>query len=737
MNRKSNTITDASLIQRLLTEELNVQKYWNTLRRRWQLILLTSGVLAGAALLVALLSPSIYQATGKLLFKPDRKPELVGLKPSTEDGRLRSITQKADPLTTQAELLRSQQIIEATVQKFGLKDDDGEPLDERGFHRNLVVRQVPGADILEVSYRAKDADQSAAIVNHLMQSYIDYSITSNRSDAAAARRFIQDQLPGSEAAVSKAEAQLRQFKEENGVIVLEQESRKAVESLSLIDARLTDLRSQQAQATARIQELRSQVGDLDTDTALRVNTVNQADGVRKALTGLQEVRADLAKQRVRFASGHPAILALQRQEAEAITLLQTRIAETVGSDADVAANRLEIGNTAQEQVAKLATVEVELRGINSEFELLQQERQRYVQRSRQLPGLEKMQRELERQMEAAQTTYKTLLTKLQEAQVVENQTFGNAEIAGMAEPPKTRVSPSLLLHLLIGSGIGLLLGVIAAFVLELRDRSVRTLQEARSLFDYPVLGVIPKVDSIASDLSASLFSDRDGYQAQEAFQILQTNLKFVLSDHKLRSLVITSSACEEGKSSVVANLAMAMEQVERRVLLVDADLRNPCQHHIWDLVNRTGLSNVIVGQVSFEDAVQRVSSNLHVLTAGSIPPNPIALLDSLRMAELIRQFVDRYDMVLFDSPALSGTADATILNKLTDGSLLVVRPGTITETHGQTVKQYLIQTEQTVLGTVVNGIDLRQEPEGTVYYQPVQALPGDRLGSLSGNRVGR
>jgi polysaccharide biosynthesis transport protein len=233
------------------------------------------------------------------------------------------------------------------------------------------------------------------------------------------------------------------------------------------------------------------------------------------------------------------------------------------------------------------------------------------------------------------------------------------------------------------------------------------------------LGVIPTVNTgtIASDpdLPKLLTGESASFAAQEGYQMLQANLRFVTSE-SLRSIVVTSATGKEGKSTVAANLAAAMAQMKQRILLVDANLRMPSQHHVWNLTNQMGLSNVIVNQVEPEQAIQEVTPYLHVLSAGAIPPNPVVLLDSSQMTQLVQRFVEDYDFVIFDAPSLSGTIDSTVLNKMTDGTLLVVRPGTIDVATGRFATEYLTQSGQTVLGMVINHFNAAKEPDSYFYH---------------------
>jgi capsular exopolysaccharide synthesis family protein len=202
--------------------------------------------------------------------------------------------------------------------------------------------------------------------------------------------------------------------------------------------------------------------------------------------------------------------------------------------------------------------------------------------------------------------------------------------------------------------------------------------------------------------------------------MLQANLKFLSSDKEIKAIVVTSSLPKEGKSEISANLAATMAQVGRRVLLVDADMRHPSQHHIWALTNAVGLSNILVGEAEFNTAVQQVMPRLDVLPSGVIPPNPVALLDSKRMASLIETFSRNYDFVIVDTPPLIGVADAPILGKMADGILLVVRPSVVDSPNAKAAKEFLARTGQNVLGLVANGVIIKNEPDSYFYYTKEQ-----------------
>ncbi|PSB62157.1 lipopolysaccharide biosynthesis protein, partial [Chroococcidiopsis cubana CCALA 043] len=347
----------------------------------------------------------------------------------------------------------------------------------------------------------------------------------------------------------------------------------------------------------------------------------------------------------------------------------------------------------------------------------------YKQRANILPKLEQQQRELERQLKAAQSTYEILLQKLQEVRVAENQNMGNARIIESALAPEKALSLKPMIILAAGILLSVVLSSGTVAVLEIKDTSVKTLKEARELFGYTFLGAIPSLtkkaaaDGKNAEATTIALPVRDTPRAPiaEAFRMLQANLKFSSSD-KLKVILVTSSVPGEGKSTVSANLGAAIAQLGNRVLIVDADMRRPRQHHIWEKANTEGLSDAIVGQVDYQSAIKEVLPKLHILTAGATPPNPVALLDSVQITSLIDNFAKSFDFVIIDAPPVLVAADALMLGKMTDGLLMVARPGVVSSNTATTAKDLLQSSGQKVLGLVVNGVILENESDSYYYY---------------------
>ena len=703
-------------------EEIDVQKYLQVLQRRWLPVVGIFGTAVTLGSLYAFSLKPSYKAEGSLMIKTNRTSSLTGL---TQDiGRLEPLNQNENPLETQVKIVASNPVLQETIRLLNLKNAKGNPLPIRDFAAKLKVEGIKGSDVVQITYGDNNPELAAKAVNTVIDIYIKQNVQANQDEALTARKFIEMQLPKAEGIVRRAESNLREFKEKNKVIVLDQEANAAVDTISKLNSQVSQAQAQLDDVDGRLEQLRKEA-QVDSQQGVIASELSQAPGVQKVLAQLQEAESQLALERTRFQAGHPTVTNLEEKVAALKSLLQERTGQVAG-EAQVTQGSLQIGQLRQGLIADITRAEAQRVGLKRQIITLSQQSEAYRQRASYLPRLEQFQRELERKLKAAQTTYEILLTKVQEISVAENQKIPNARVISYALIPDKPEGPRKLLFIVGGGAAGLFVGIIAAFSLDLMDRSVKTVKEAKEVMRYTLLGIIPglsrngknhySVTGVDRPLPKIIGRDIPHFPFGDAYQILQANLKFLCSDKPLKSIVVSSSVAKEGKSEVAANLAVAMAQIGRRVLLVDADMRHPIQHHIWELTNAVGLSNVIIDQVPLDAAVQKVLPNLYVLPSGVLPPSPMALLDSQRMATLISSFARDYDFVIFDTPALSGTADAAVLSNLTDGILLVVRPGVVNLDSANAAKEFLTQSGQNVLGIVINGVNVKREPDSYFYY---------------------
>jgi len=705
-------------------EEFDIQQYWLVLKRRWLIAAAVICTSVGLSGFFVLRQKPQYEASGKLLFKSDRISSLT--KAGGTVGDLESIKREGNPLETQAVIVNSQPILQEVVNTLELKDDEGEPLDTDFL--KIKVEPVIGTDVLEVSYTSEKPEMAAAIVNQLMESYIDNNIASNRTQVIAAGEFLKRRIPFSKRELDAATEALRLFRLRHNTVNLTQESSAALHNVSQLNAQIDQTQTELADIKAQEMRMKSQL-NLAEQQALEITALNQIPGVQEVLTEQQKIQSQLATFAGKFTNSHPTIQDLKKQELALGSLLQKRVEGALGNSnqyQDISPSNLQMGKIKEDLVGQYIQLSTQSQGLENKLQTLLNLRENYQKRLSILPNLEKSQGDLERRLSIAKTDYENLVTRLQEIEVAEKQTIGNARIVEPAKVPKKTIISKMSL-LLLGGGVfvGSLLGVSAAFFVDLIDRTLKTTKEIEKFFGYTMLGLIPKFETSRVSPSLKMMGENVSHRViaassprtaiHEAYQMLQANLKFI-SHRKVRTIAITSSVPEEGKSEVAANLAAVIAQTGQRVLLIDADMRRPSQHHLWGQINSSGLSNVIVGQDDLSLAVNKINDYLSVLTAGIVPPNPLALIDSEGMASLIRNLSERFDYIIFDTPPLTGIADAAVLGKMVDGVLLVARPKVVDSASAEAAKSLLERSEANILGIVANAVNIKKESKNYFYY---------------------
>ncbi|QFS43260.1 GumC family protein [Nostoc sphaeroides] len=697
---------------------INFQQYWLTLKRRWLLIITIMGSVFGVTGLVTFIQKPIYEAESKLLFNNQSPSSLTAV--SQQLGQLTGLTTNSNLLETEAEIIRSHPLTQKIIDELHIKDNLGQPLELRDFLRNLKIKNIRGTNILQLSYRSANPQEATAILNRLMSAYLENNIRINRSEATATREFLNKQLPLVQAKLAESQAALRRFKEKHEVVSLEAEAIEGVKRLNELSSQMTQLHAQLVDFRSRSGALQNQLA-LSTQQAMALTSLSQSIAVQQVLLEYHKVQDLLAVERSRLTDEHPVITSLLNKEQALRKQLEARVSQTLSSSQPIPEQDLQIGELKQTLTANLVQLEVQRLGLENQVGVLRKDFVLYQARIRSLPKLEQLQLQLQLELEIAQTTYGQMMKRLQETQILENQNVGNARILSEALLPKKPVSPIILLNLALGGFLGFFLGIGAALLLEAEDKSVKTAEEAQQLLDYPLLGTIPLFDQKTRLARGESITElpvlNNPYSSvNAAFEMLQINLGFTFYDKELKVVVVSSSVMNEGKSFIAANLAIATAQMGKRVLLIDADMRRPRQHEMWQQPNLMGLSNVLVGQATLAEAAKEVMINLELLTSGTIPPNPAALLDSQSMKRLLQQAAQDYDCIIIDTLPLSIMPDASIVGKMADGMLLVARPGIVTSAAAKTTKGLLENSRVPVLGLVVNCVATDNNDYGYYYF---------------------
>ena len=497
-----------------------------------------------------------------------------------------------------------------------------------------------------------------------------------------------------------------------------------------------------ANADSQANYIKEKLG-LTSEQAVILTTVSQSPEIRKTVSKLQDAESELAVLQARFTPDSPNVIELQEQVSSLKDLLEKQTIAIGGEQAKGVIDNITTGEIQEQLTSQLIALEANNFGLRKQISSLTEIEQSRRDRIKKVPELEQKLRQLNRELDSFESTYEVLWRQLQTVRIAESQDPGNVRVISNAVVPTKPISSTAVGYLASGS-LALLAAAGVIYLLEISDKSLKTIDEARQLYGYSSLGMIPgtdkhhflelpgsKRDSLVPKV---MVRDRPSLSSSESYRILQSNIKFLNSNRSIKSIVIASSGTQEGKSTVAANLAASMAQAGNRVLLVDANLHNPMQHHIWNTHNENGLSNIIAEQLDSRLIMEEVLPNLNLITAGTMTLAPAALLDSRRMRMSIDYWSALYDFVIFDTPSLDRTADAPILGRMADGVLLVVKPGSVDRSQASFTKEILDQSGLNMLGMVFNGV--ASQFDSRSYAAPIIDTRNSSFNTLPGTSEG-
>lgn len=679
--------------------DFDIGEYLLKLKRRWIPALAVFIFTVGTTAFLTSFLEKTYKSEGKILFK--KNPTLIkGI--GTEVKELESILANQTPLSTEKIRITSEPVIQQTIDQLKLENAEGKPLKPKDFAKRLNVEIVGGTDVISLSYKDPDPVTASKVVNTLMDVYIEEQINSSKSTTASAGAFIDQTLPKVENKLQSLESSLQDFYEKNQIVDLQEEKKILVGELGNFNRQIStvgaELKGKQAQAV----NIQNQLG-LDLKQAVRADQLANTPQVQSIIEQLGVTETQLSQERQRFNDNHPVVVSLNEKKQALNSQLQQLIRQYVG--AQVSTGLLQSGNNIKDnQLERFINIKIEELSLQTQVSALAQYRQVYEKRSNQIPRLEKQEQNLLRQVETARNSFETLLTNKESLAIQENKTTANAEVIELGQVPEEGSTGRVAL-MALGVLMGLFLSNITAILLEMQDRTLKTIPEVKQKFSYQVLGIVP-LDNLQESQGGIVVQREPDSFASEVYRMIQTNLKFLAVKRQPKVILMTSSVPGEGKSTVSANLAAAMAQLGRKVLLIDGDLRKASQHELWQVANKSGVKDVITHKTSLSKVITKPMKQLDLLTAGIIAPNPLALLDSSEMSELVASARKEYELIIIDAPPLAVTADVLTLSKLVDGIVFVSRPGVV-ETESAELAQETIANanlSQKVLGMVINGV---------------------------------
>ena len=679
--------------------DFNLGEYLIKLKRRWLPALTVFVLTVGTTAFLSSFLERTYKSEGKILFKKD---SLASIEDLGNPSDFRAIRDDDSPLTTEKVRMTSEPVIQETIDRLKLEDAEGNPLKTKDFKKRLNVEILGGTDIIAMSYKDPDPVTAKKVIDTLMDVYIKEQIRSSNDTIDKADAFIATALPQEENKLQSLEGRLQKFYEKNQIVDLQEEKKILVGELGNLNRQIANVSSELQGKKAQTISLQNQLG-LNLNQAINATQLGNTPQVQSILEQLGSTETQLSQERQRFNDNHPLVASLKEKKQALNSQLQQLIRQYVG--AKVSTGLLQGGNNLKEnQLERFISLKIDELSLQTEVSALQQYQQVYLNRTKDVPRLEKQEQALLREVETARSTYQTLLANKQDIQVLTNQKNGNAQILEEGLIPEEGSTGRVAL-MALGILMGLFLSNLTAILLEMQDRTLKTISEIKQKFSYQVLGIVP-LDNLQGTQGGIVVQREPDSFASEIYRMIQTNLKFLAVKRQPKVILMTSSVPGEGKSTVAANLAAAMAQLDRKVLLIDGDLRKASQHELWQVSNKAGVKDVVAHKTPLNKLVSQPMKQLDLLTSGIIAPNPLALLDSTEMSELVAAARKEYELIIIDAPPLAVTADVLTLSKLADGILFVSRPG-IVETESAELAQETIANanlSQKVLGMVINGV---------------------------------
>lgn len=707
-----------------------VMRILGILRRRWLVVAVTTVLaVASASLAITLLQPR-WKASASVLLHMSGPQVLDKVKGVSEDSEARLVGYR-EYYETQRQIMRSRAVAEKALAELGLANDpvflgiddiQSEPermaraaqIDPVERLRSLVfVAEVRNSRVVEISAEYPDAEIASDISNSVADAYIDYVRNSRTRLGSNAQLDIAKEKTKAEDRVEVAERALEGFKAKHLITSIDQLERQGTQNILTVSGSVKESETDRIRLHNRLLQAQrlAKEGNLAGANLLSQNERHLFETMRS-----ERLEAERAFEEtdVKYGPKHEE----HRKAKRRLDLISKKID--------------------REGTNLIGALEARYKAARADESDLNRSLGREERDALRFTELEREYRELEREVTAATEDYLFVARRDTEIAITNRVEAEGIEILDRATVPSVPIFPQKLLLLSLGLVAGLGVGSLLAVSIDFRDQRIRgliDLERALAGFGLPVLGQLPQLPADVRlgvgnvraqrrqrDLYAHLFPQS---LMAERCRGVRTSLAFAAGGERLRTLMITSPSSSEGKSSTAMNLALSFCQANKKVILVDADMRRPRIHQIFpealDL-GEHGLASLLTGKCTHDEAIlqapEDAPQNLSVLPCGAIPDNPAELLDTAGFRRLLGELQERADLVIVDCPPVLPVTDPLILARHVDGVVLVGRCDSTTRAEMQRAISQLARGDTNVVGVVLNEVDSRQERYGysTEYY---------------------